>query len=566
MEVRRPPEVDAFEALRRHREEVGPRHLRELFRDDPARGRRYACEAAGIHLDYSKNRITDETLRRLCDLARGMGLRERIEAMFRGERINETEGRPVLHVALRAPRSERILVDGRDVVAEVHAVRERMEAFAGAFRAGELRGHAGRRLRNLVHIGIGGSELGPRMVYEALRPQARDDLRIRFVANLDAFDFAEAVRGLDPDETLFLVCSKTFTTLETLTNARTAREWLRARRPEPEAVARHFAAVSGHRAEAERFGIPPERIFEMWDFVGGRFSVDSAIGLSVLVAVGPAAWAEFLAGLRAMDEHFREAPFERNLPVLLALLSIWYSVFFGAETRAVLPYAQALARFPAFLQQLEMESDGKGVDRAGRPVTWPTAPVVFGEPGTNGQHAFFQLLHQGTHLVPCDFIVPCRSPHPLGVHQDLLVANCLAQTEALAFGRTAEEVAAEGVPPELVPHRTFPGNRPSNTLMIDDLSPRSLGALVALYEHRVMAEGTILAINSFDQWGVELGKRLAGALAEEIRTGRPGSHDSSTTALLTRYLARRQPPSGPGGQGGPPLREGPGTGRPPPGS
>jgi len=540
VEVGRPTELPVFEALRRHREEIGARHLRELFREDPDRGGRHTAEAAGIYLDYSKNRIVDETLRLLVAFAEGMGLRERIEAMFRGEPINETERRPVLHVALRAPRGERIVVDGRDVVAEVHHVRARMEAFAEALRAGEVRGHTGRPLRNLVHIGIGGSELGPRMVCEALRPLARDDLRIRFVANLDAFDFAEAVRGLDPEETLFLVCSKTFTTLETLTNARTAREWLLARCREPAAVAHHFAAVSGNRAEAERFGIPAERIFEIWDFVGGRFSVDSAIGLSVVVAVGAAAWADFLGGLRAMDEHFREAPFERNLPVLLALISIWYSVFFGAETRAVLPYSQALARLPAFLQQLEMESDGKGVDRAGRPVTWPTAPVVFGEPGTNGQHAFFQLLHQGTHLVPCDFIVPCRGPYPIAPHQDLLVANGLAQAEALAFGRTPDEVAAEGVPPELVSHRSFPGNRPSNTLMLDEVSPRSLGALIALYEHRVMAEGTLLAINSFDQWGVELGKRLAGTLAEDIRAARPAGRDSSTRTLLARYLERRR--------------------------
>jgi glucose-6-phosphate isomerase len=498
-----------------------------------------AAEACGLYLDYSKNRLTGETLGLLVALAEASGLRDRIEAMFRGEPLNATEGRAVLHVALRAPPGERILVEGRDVVPQVHAELDRVLGFAARLRAGECRGHTGRRIRNLVNLGIGGSDLGPLMAYEALRSYSDRDLCVRFVSNLDATDFAEAVRDLDPAETLFVVCSKTFTTQETLTNARTARAWCLAALKDAAAVARHFAAVSADPGRVAAFGIDPENRFELWDWVGGRFSLDSAVGLALAVGIGPERFRELLAGMHAMDEHFRRAPFERNLPVLMGLLSVWYASFLSAESRAVLPYDRYLWRFPAFLQQLEMESNGKSVGLDGQPVAWPTAPVLWGEPGTNGQHAFFQLLHQGTRLVPCDFIGFCRSRNPIGDHHDLLFANLLAQTRALAFGKTREEVLAEGVPEALASHRSFPGNRPSTTILADELTPACLGALIALYEHEVFVQGVVWGVNSFDQWGVELGKQLAERIAPQLSAGEPG-FDSSTDALIRRYRRARR--------------------------
>ena len=490
--------------------------LRSLFAGDPSRGERFAAEAAGLYLDYSKNRITDETVRLLAGLAEACGLRERIEAMFRGERINTTEERAVLHVALRAPRDESIVLDGENVVPRVHEVLDRMAAFADQVRDGRWRGHTGRRVRTVINIGIGGSDLGPVMAYEALKHYSARDLAFRFVSNVDGTDFAEATRDLDPAETLFIVSSKTFTTLETMTNARTARQWALAALGDERAIGRHFVAVSTNAEEVAAFGIDTGNMFGFWDWVGGRYSMDSAIGLSTMIAVGPENFRAMLAGFHAMDEHFRTAPFERNLPVLMGLLTIWYTNFFGASTVAVLPYDQYLKRLPAYLQQLTMESNGKHVTRDGVPVDYQTGPIYWGEPGTNGQHSFYQLIHQGTRLIPCDIIGFGQSLNPLGNHHDLLMANVFAQTQALAFGKTAEEVRAEGTPERLVPHRTFEGNRPTNTILAERLTPHTLGALIALYEHSVFTQGTIWQIDSFDQWGVELGKVLASRIVPEL--------------------------------------------------
>jgi glucose-6-phosphate isomerase len=527
----------AWKALQRHHAALGGRPLRALFAEDPGRGERLAAEAAGLYLDYSKQRVTDETLALLRALAEEAGLRARIEAMFRGERINATEGRPVLHVALRAPRGRAIEVDGADVVPRVHAVLERMEGFARRVREGAWLGHTGKRIRSVVNVGIGGSDLGPAMAYEALRHYADRSLAFRFVSNVDGTDFAEATRDLDPAETLFVVASKTFTTQETMTNARSARAWALAALRDEAAVARHFVAVSSDAAEVAKFGIDDANRFEMWDWVGGRYSMGSAIGLSTMIAIGPQGFREMLAGSHAMDEHFRTAPFERNLPVLMGLLAVWNVDFLGAQAIAVLPYDQYLRRFPAYLQQLTMESNGKRVTLAGAEVDYATGPIYFGEPGTNGQHSFYQLLHQGTPLVPCDFVVFARSLNPLGRHHDLLVANALAQAEALAFGRTPQEVAAEGVRAELVPHRSFPGNRPSSLLMAERLDPTTLGALVALYEHGVFTQGALWDVDSFDQWGVELGKALAQRIVPELESpAAPAlSHDGSTNTLIRRY-------------------------------
>ena len=526
-----------WKALEEHQLELEKRHLRELFAEDPERGERFALEAAGLYLDYSKNRITDETLPLLLQLAREAGLRERIDAMFRGDKINVTEQRAVLHVALRAPRDAVIEVDGRNVVPDVHAVLNRMAGFTDRVRSGEWKGHTGKRIRNVVNVGIGGSDLGPAMACEALRPWADRDLELRFVSNVDGTDFAEATRDLDPAETLFVVCSKTFTTLETLTNARSAREWALRTLGDEAAVARHFVAVSTNAREVEAFGIDTANMFEFWDWVGGRYSYDSAIGLALMIAIGAERFREMLAGFRAMDEHFRCAPLERNLPVILGLLGVWYTDFFGAETHAVLPYDQYLSRFPAYLQQLDMESNGKRVDLEGTPVEVHTGPVIWGEPGTNGQHAFYQLIHQGTRLVPCDLIGFCETQNPIGAHHDLLMANLFAQSEALAFGKTEQEVVAEGVPPHQVAHRVFPGNRPTNTILASRLDPGTLGALVALYEHKVFVQGTLWRINSFDQWGVELGKALAGRIVPELESEAEPKleHDGSTNALIRRY-------------------------------
>jgi glucose-6-phosphate isomerase len=537
-----PASLPAWKALEARAGRRGSLSLRRLFAQDPARGERLALEAAGLYLDYSKNLVDDEILALLFELARASDLGGRIEAMFRGEKINTTEGRAALHVALRAPRGARIEVDGEDVVPAVHAVLDRALAFAERVRSGAFRGHTGLAIRHVVNLGIGGSDLGPDMATQALRPFADRRLDVRFVSNVDGSDLCEATRDLDAARTLFVVCSKTFTTLETLTNAKSARDWLLARLGDRSAVARHFAAVSTNLAEVARFGIDPANVFGFWDWVGGRYSLDSAIGLSLAVAIGEARFRELLAGFRAMDEHFRTAPFERNMPVLLALLGVWYANFLGAESHAVLPYDQYLEKLPAYLQQLDMESNGKRVQRDGGPVACATAPVVWGQPGTDGQHAFFQLLHQGTRLVPCDFIGFCRSHNPLPGHHDLLMANFFAQTEALAFGRSADEVRAEGVPEAQVPHRSFPGDRPSNTLLAEELSPATLGALVALYEHKVLVQGCLWRINSFDQWGVELGKQLAGRIVPELEAaGDPGlAHDGSTNALIRRYRRLRR--------------------------
>jgi glucose-6-phosphate isomerase len=500
-----------------------------------------SVEAEGILLDYSKNRLTDETLELLLALARACGLRERIDAMFRADEINVTEKRAALHVALRAPRGASIIVDGEDVVPKVHAVLDAMARFAERIRSGEWKGHTGRRIRNVVNLGIGGSDLGPVMAYEALRHYSDRQLRFRFVSNVDGTDFAESTSDLDPEETLFIVCSKTFTTIETLTNAHTARDWCLNGLRDESAVAKHFAAVSTNRAAVAKFGIDPKNMFEFWDWVGGRYSVDSAIGLSLMVAIGPERFREMLAGFHAMDEHFRTAPFERNLPVLMALFGIWYNNFFGAETHCILPYSQYLWRLSAYLQQLDMESDGKCIDEGGDAVDYQTGPIIWGQPGTNGQHAFFQLIHQGTKLIPCDFIGFCQSLNPVGDHHDLLMANFFAQTAALAFGRTAEEVAAEGVPAFQVPHRSFAGNRPTNTLLAARLTPEILGKLVALYEHRTFVQGSIWRIDSFDQWGVELGKVLATRIVSQLasETKPDLDHDSSTNNLVRRYRANR---------------------------
>jgi glucose-6-phosphate isomerase len=513
-------------------------HLRQLFADDPKRGERLAVEGAGVYLDYSKNRITDETLRLLLQLARESGLSERIDAMFRGEKINVSENRAVLHIALRAPRNGSIIYDGHNVVPDVHAVLDRMTDFADRLRSDAWKGHTGKRIRNVINIGIGGSDLGPVMAYEALRHYSERGMTFRFVSNVDGTDFAEAVRDLDPAETLFIVSSKTFTTLETMTNAHTARDWLLAGvGGAPTAIARHFVAVSTNAAEVAKFGIDTANMFGFWDWVGGRYSMDSAIGLSTMLAIGPDNFRAMLDGFREMDEHFRSAPFERNLPVLMGLLTVWYSDFFGAETVAVLPYEQYLKRFPAYLQQLTMESNGKHVTLEGGRVDYDTGPVYWGEPGTNGQHSFYQLIHQGTRLILCDFIAFAQALNPLGRHHDMLLGNVFAQTRALAFGKTADEVKAEGTPDWLVPHRVFEGNRPSNTLLLDRLTPRALGKLVALYEHNVFTQGTIWQIDSFDQWGVELGKALAQRIIPQLQSAATPEleHDSSTNALIRRY-------------------------------
>jgi glucose-6-phosphate isomerase len=534
-------ELPAWKALVEHQRKMEALHLRTLFDEDPKRGERFALEAAGLYLDYSKNRITDETLRLLLDLAQATHLRSRIDAMFRGEPINVTENRSVLHVALRVPRSSVVRVDGEDVVPAVHAVLGRMAAFAERVRSGAWKGHTGKRIRNVVNIGIGGSDLGPLMAYEALKHHSARRLCFRFVSNVDGTDFVENTRDLDPRETLFVICSKTFTTLETLTNAHAARAWCLAALKEEAAVAKHFVAVSTNAQEVAKFGIDTKNMFEFWDWVGGRYSYASAIGLSLMIAIGPEAFGRMLDGFHAMDEHFRTTPFPHNMPVILGLLGIWYNNFFGAESHAILPYDQYLGRFIAYLQQLDMESNGKSVDRAGAVVEYQTGPVIWGEPGTNGQHAFYQLIHQGTKLIPCDFIGFCQSLNPLGHQHDLLMANLFAQSEALAFGKSDEQVAAEGVPAALVPHRTFGGNRPSNTILAERLTPGILGTLVALYEHKVFVQGTIWNINSFDQWGVELGKVLAQRIAPELEGGgEPDlAHDSSTNALIRRYRSLR---------------------------
>jgi glucose-6-phosphate isomerase len=530
-----------WRALEMHYQAIRDVHLRRLFADDPGRGERLTAEAAGLFFDYAKNRITDETLRLLIALAEACDLRARIDAMFRGERINATENRAVLHVALRAPRGAVILVDGANVVSEVHEVLDRMAAFAEQVRSGRWTGFTGKPIRTIVNIGIGGSDLGPVMAYEALRHYSDRNLTVRFVSNVDGSDFAEATRDLDPAETLFIVASKTFTTLETMTNARTARAWALAALGDEAAVARHFVAVSTNAAEVAKFGIDTANMFGFWDWVGGRYSMTSAIGLSTMIALGPERFHELLAGFHAMDEHFRTAPFDRNLPVIHGLLTIWYANFFGIETVAILPYDNYLKRFPAYLQQLTMESNGKSVTLSGAPVSYQTGMIYWGEPGTNGQHSFYQLLHQGTRLALCDFIGFAEPLNPLGNHHDLLMANMFAQAEALAFGKTTEETLAEGTPEWLAPHRTFAGNRPSNTLLAERLTPATLGALVALYEHSVFTQGAIWDINPFDQWGVELGKALAGRIVPELMSESAPhlAHDSSTNALIRRYRTLR---------------------------
>ena len=532
----------SWKALQAHRKKIGERHLRTLFADDATRGERLSAEAVGIYLDYSKNRVTDETVRLLCRLAEECGLRERIDAMFRGDKINVTENRAVLHVALRAPRGTSIMVDGKDVVPEVHAVLDAMADFSNRVRSGEWRGHTGKRIRNVINIGIGGSDLGPVMAYEALKHYSDRALTFRFVSNVDGTDLAEATRDVDPAETLFIASSKTFTTLETMTNAESARRWsLQGFGGDIKAVAKHFVAVSTNAAKVSEFGIDTANMFGFWDWVGGRYSMDSAIGLSTMLAVGPDHFRALLDGFHQMDEHFRSAPFERNLPVLLGLLTVWYTDFFDAQTVAILPYEQYLKRFPAYLQQLTMESNGKHVTRDGVEVGYPTGPVYWGEPGTNGQHSFYQLIHQGTRLIPCDFIAFEHTLNPLGRHHDMLLANVFAQTQALAFGKTPEEVKTEGTPDRLVPHRVFPGNRPSNTILADRLTPETLGKLVALYEHSVFTQGAIWDVDSFDQWGVELGKVLAQRIIPELesQTEPPLVHDSSTNTLIRRYRMGR---------------------------
>ncbi len=527
----------AWTLLADHYAEVSRLHLRDLFAKDPKRGTRLTAEAAGIYLDYSKNRVTDETIDLLVALAEQSGLRARIDAMFNGEKINVTEKRAVLHVALRAPKGASIVVDGKNVVPEVHAVLDKMADFANRVRSGEWKGHTGKRIRNVINIGIGGSDLGPVMAYEALKYYSDRAMTFRFVSNVDATDFVEATRDLDPTETLFIISSKTFTTLETMTNAHSARDWaLQGLGSDPKAIAKHFVAVSTNAEKVEEFGIDTANMFIFWDWVGGRYSMDSAIGLSTMLAIGPAHFRDMLSGFHEIDEHFRSAPFKSNLPALLGLLGVWYADFFEAQTVAVLPYEQYLKRFPAYLQQLTMESNGKHVRLDGTPVAHLTGPIYWGEPGTNGQHSFYQLLHQGTRLVPCDFIAFAHSLNPLGQHHDMLIANVFAQAEALAFGKTAEEVKAEGTPDWLVPHRVFEGNRPSNMILVDRLTPRTLGKLVALYEHSVFTQGVIWNIDSFDQWGVELGKVLAQRLIAELGAPDSGSsHDSSTNALVGRY-------------------------------
>jgi len=533
----------AWSALASHYKTVSKLHLRQLFADDPKRGERLAVEAVGLYLDYSKNRVTDETLKLLLQLAEESGLRARIDAMFRGERINITEKRAVLHVALRAPRDASIVVEGKNVVPEVRAVLDRMANFSNRVRSGEWKGHTGKRIRNVINIGIGGSDLGPVMAYEALKHYSDRNMTFRFVSNVDGTDFAEAVRELDPSETLFIISSKTFTTLETMTNAHTAREWsLAGLGGDEKSVAKHFVAVSTNAAEVAKFGIDTANMFEFWDWVGGRYSMDSAIGLSTMVAIGPENFQAMLNGFHQMDEHFRTAPFQQNLPVLMGLLAIWYNDFFRAQTVAVLPYEQYLKRFPAYLQQLTMESNGKHVTLNGKKVAHDTGAIYWGEPGTNGQHSFYQLIHQGTRLIPCDFIAFSKPLNPLGRHHDMLIANVCAQTEALAFGKTPEQVEAEGTPKWLVPHRVFEGNRPSNTILADKLTPETLGKLVALYEHSVFTQGTVWNIDSFDQWGVELGKVLAQRIIPELESNTEPqlNHDSSTNNLIKYYRKSKQ--------------------------
>jgi glucose-6-phosphate isomerase len=528
----------AWKALEAHYKKVREIHLRELFANDPTRGERKVVEAAGIYLDYSKNRITDETLKLLLQLADECGLQGKIDAMFRGDKINVTENRAVLHVALRAPKGTSFVVDGEDVVPKVHAVLDKMADFSNRVRTGEWKGHTGKRIRNIVNIGIGGSDLGPVMAYEALRHYSDRAMTFRFVSNVDATDFVEAVRDLDPSETLFIVSSKTFTTLETMTNAHTARAWLlEALGGDAKSIAKHFVAVSTNAQEVTKFGIDTANMFEFWDWVGGRYSMDSAIGLSTMIAIGPDNFRAMLGGFHQMDEHFRHTPFERNLPALMGLLAVWYNDFFDAQTVAVLPYEQYLKRFPAYLQQLTMESNGKHVTVDGTAVAHPTGPIYWGEPGTNGQHSFYQLIHQGTRLIPCDFIAFAQPLSPLGRHHDLLLANVFAQTEALAFGKASEQVKAEGTPDWLVPHRVFEGNRPTNTILAEKLTPETLGKLVALYEHSVFTQGAIWNIDSFDQWGVELGKVLAQRIVPELESKVEPSleHDSSTNNLIRHY-------------------------------
>jgi glucose-6-phosphate isomerase len=536
-------ERPAWKALEAHSKVVRKLHLRKLFADDPGRGERLTAQAVGLHLDYSKNRITDETLKLLLKLAEESGLRARIDAMFEGEKINITEKRAVLHVALRAPKGASIVVDGKNVVPQVHAVLDKMADFSDRVRSGSWKGHTGKRIRNVINIGIGGSDLGPVMAYEALRHYSERTMTFRFVSNIDGTDFAEAVRDLDPSETLFIVSSKTFTTLETMTNAQTARAWsLAGLGGDEKSVAKHFVAVSTNSKEVSKFGIDTANMFGFWDWVGGRYSMDSAIGLSTMVAIGPQNFRAMLDGFHQMDQHFHTAPFEHNLPVLMGLLAVWYNNFFGAQTAAVLPYEQYLKRFPAYLQQLTMESNGKHVMLDGSQVTTDTGPIYWGEPGTNGQHSFYQLIHQGTRLIPCDFIAFSRALNPVGRHHDMLLANVFAQTEALAFGKTPEQVKSEGTPDWLVPHRVFEGNRPSNTILAERLTPETLGKLVALYEHNVFTQGAIWHIDSFDQWGVELGKVLAQRIIPELESAEEPKlqHDSSTNNLIRLYRKVRE--------------------------
>jgi glucose-6-phosphate isomerase len=531
----------AWKALAAHAETAKSLQLRQLFQTDPARGTRYTAEALGLFLDYSKNRITNETLKLLIELAEQSGLQQHIEAMFTGQKINTTENRAVLHVALRAPKSESIFVDGEDVVPPVHAVLDKMSSFANRIRSGEWKGHSGKRIRNVINIGIGGSDLGPVMAYEALKHYSQRDLNFRFVSNVDGTDFAEAVHDLAADETLFLVASKTFTTLETMTNAHSARDWFLASGAPESAIAKHFAALSTNTKLVSEFGIDTANMFEFWDWVGGRYSMDSAIGLSTMIAIGPDNFRAMLAGFHEMDVHFRTTPFSQNLPVLLGLLTVWYTDFFDAQTVAILPYEQYLKRFPAYLQQLTMESNGKHVTLSGEHVATQTGPIYWGEPGTNGQHSFYQLIHQGTRLIPCDFIGFSKALNPLGRHHDMLMANVFAQAEALAFGKTAAEVKAEGVPDALIPHKVFEGNRPSNIILAEVLTPETLGKLIALYEHSVFTQGVIWSIDSFDQWGVELGKVLATRILGELEssTEPPVTHDTSTTNLIKRYRSTK---------------------------
>jgi len=532
----------AWKALAAHKQQIERAHLRDLFAKDPKRADRFKLQAAGLFLDYSKNRINEKTIKLLLQLAEQSQLRERIDAMFRGEKINSTENRAVLHVALRAPKGTSIVVDGKDVVPEVHAVLDKMAAFSDRVRSGEWKGHTGKRIRNIVNIGIGGSDLGPVMAYEALKYYSDRNLQIRFVSNVDSTDFAEAVHDFDPAETLFIVSSKTFTTLETMTNAHSAREWsVNGFKGDESSVAKHFVAVSTNAEEVSKFGIDTNNMFGFWDWVGGRYSMDSAIGLSTMLAIGPENFRAMLAGFHEMDEHFRTAPFERNLPVILGLLAVWYNDFFGAQTVGVMPYEQYLKRFPAYLQQLTMESNGKHVTLDGKPVKHETGPIYWGEPGTNGQHSFYQLIHQGTRLIPCDFIGFGKSLNPIGPHHDILLANLIAQAEALAFGKTPEQVKAEKTPDWLVPHRVFEGNRPSNAILADKLTPNVLGKLVALYEHNVFTQGAVWRINSFDQWGVELGKVLAKRIIPELQSQQESklAHDSSTNQLIRQYRSMR---------------------------